>query len=129
MFSNADDSPMVKDASIGELWLETARRSSDVRLALCAAMLPVSAAASTVSFIVLTRWNSWVSGALAVGFLIGAFGVWGIAERERGGHRLDGTTTDASWRWLQWFAVAVAIGASVLFGLAFLRLTIGTWIS
>jgi hypothetical protein len=61
----------------------------------------------------------------------GAFGLWGIAERERA----ELATTGGSPRArraptaVQWFAVAVGTGAAVLVGFAVLGVLLGTIIS
>jgi hypothetical protein len=105
------------DDSLGAVWRRLARAATDGQLAACAAALPLALAVALAVVFTRPHWAVRWWPAVAAPMLVGAFGLWGIGDRERG----------TLWRAIQVAAVAVAsLSASVL-GLWFLQRVIGTW--
>lgn len=125
------------DSELRDLWTHYAHEASDARLVTLASV----GLAGVVGFIVLifvdaTRVARWWPLVLPAVFA-GAFGVWGIADRElRSGHA-DGPaaateTHEAArrgWQLLRRAASVVAAAAGIGAMLAVLKIGLGTWIS
>jgi hypothetical protein len=120
-----------------ELWYEYARATSDARLVA----LAVAGLIGAVGFVVLlfvdaTRVARWWPLVLPVAFA-GAFGVWGIADREMvaAGNGAGGTNggdyigARRGWTVVRGAASVVAGGAGIAAMLEVLRVGLGTWIS
>jgi len=105
---------------------ERARHSSDGALVL-------AAAAGVVAVTVLVLWQpAWWALLMPV-LAVGAFGAWGVAEREaaerRGGHAGSSVTVVRALVGAQWLAVAVGTGAALLTAFTALALLFGRVIS
>jgi hypothetical protein len=112
------------EPSLADLWRRAARSATDAQLGACAAMLPATVVASIVIALVRPQWTLRWWPLTALPFLVAAFGIWGIGDREIG-------TSRAKWGWrsVQALAVAVAILSGVVIVLWFLERLVGTWIS
>lgn len=108
--------------SLPELLADRARRASDRRLALDAALgLTVAAA------IAVLRPPLWLPLA-ALGFCLGAFGLWGILDREL----VEATVGSRQARAITFARAVVAIVGvtfAVLFAVSFFFGLLGRWIS
>jgi hypothetical protein len=106
-----------------ELIAQRARRASDGVLVLCAGAGVIG---SCALFIALPAWWTY---ALPV-VTLGAFGFWGIAERELSStNRARNGSGYRLLRIAQMIAATVGAGAAIVSGLTVFRLIIGTWIS
>ncbi|HEX7122983.1 MAG TPA: hypothetical protein VF178_11475 [Gemmatimonadaceae bacterium] len=108
------------DQSLAALLAARARASSDRRLALHAGAGLVAAVA-----VLITRPPVWPSLAL-VAVAVGAYGAWGIADRELGERAARGT---APW-WLRAARdalAAIGLTAAIVGGLLFFFGALGTW--
>jgi hypothetical protein len=118
----SDHSPAPPAQSLGAFLAARARTRTDGRLAL-------DAAAGVVAAAVLALWRpySWPVW-LGVALALGAFGLWGIADRSAAGMAPD---VRARRPLLAARAAAAVVGAAAallaLWGALFLAL--GTWIS
>jgi hypothetical protein len=120
------------DADLGELWRLYARRMSDTMLAMSLALSILSIVVFTAVGMTHARWGlRWWPFALLPVFA-GAFGAWGIADRELADRRVLSDTRTFGVRvlvvveWAAGVAAALAVAAAVL---VFLRVAVGTWIS
>lgn len=120
------------DADLRELWRIYARRMTDTALAVCVAVSILLFAGFTVVALMHAHWaQRWWPLALPP-IIVGSFGAWGIADRELAERRRRGPVSDSTARtllaieWASCVAAGLAGAASVI---AFLRLTVGTWIS
>jgi hypothetical protein len=108
--------------TLPELLSTRARRASDLRLAADVAV------GVTVAFVAgIVQPAGWHL-LLSAGVCVGAFGAWGIADRELR-ERGEGT---ASARWLRTARLAAALLGALAAVALFLRifaLLLGTWIS
>lgn len=122
-----------------ELWYQHARATSDARLAALAAVGLVGVVGFVaLLFVDVTRVARWWPLVLPVAFA-GAFGVWGIADREIGAPpaaatgdenpRSERNAAHRGWLLLRGTASAVAGAAGIAAMLEVLRLGLGTWIS
>ncbi len=121
-----------------ELWYQYARATSDARLVTLAAVGLVGVVGFTVLlFLDVTRVARWWPLVLPVAFA-GAFGVWGIADREiasspgaPGDAKAGSDQNEARRGWLlvRGTASAVAGAAGIAAMLEVLRVGLGTWIS
>jgi hypothetical protein len=118
----------TEDGDLRDVWCSAARRATDAQLVACVAAAMVAAVAFGIGALVdvraAFRWWPLVLPAL----LAGAFGVWGIADRQIA----EESTTSASRRALEAVKWCAAAGGGVVGALAavgVLRITIGTWIS
>ena len=120
-----DDSqaPPVSDVeqSLGAFWQQLSRRATDAQLALCAAVMPLALVVALVVTFTRPHWATRWWPATAVPLLVGAFGLWGIADRERD------SSSRAGWRVVQGFAVVIAIISAAVLTLWFLERVVGTW--
>jgi hypothetical protein len=116
-----------------ELWYQYARSTSDARLVT----LAVVGLVGVVGFVILlfmdaTRVARWWPLVLPVAFA-GAFGVWGIADREvlAAGGAAGGGQIGARRGWIvvRGAASLVAGVAGIAAMLEMLRVGLGTWIS
>ena len=108
--------------SLPEMLAERARRSSDRRLVIDAAMGLIASAS-----IAVLRPPLWIPLA-ALAFSLGAFGAWGILDREA----LDAGRAGTRARTLAWARGLVgALGgvSLVLFGVSLFFSLLGPWIS
>lgn len=116
------------EQSLADVWMHLARLASDGLLAACAALLPITLVAAVAVTLArpawTTRWWPWLS----VPLLVAAFGVWGVADRERVVHAGGGRSA-RGWRAVQGVAVIIAIASAAVIALWFLRAVVGTWIS
>jgi hypothetical protein len=108
--------------SLAELLTSRARRASDLRLALDVAVGIVA-----VGVAAIWRPAGWLMLA-AAGLCVGAFGAWGITDRELR-ERAEGTTVARSLRVARRLAVALGTLAAVALLLTLCALALGTWIS
>lgn len=110
------------------LWCSTARRATDAQLVVCVALALVAAIGFGVgAFVDMRRTSGWWP-LMLLALLAGAFGAWGIADREL--H--DGTPSPTPRRVLEAMRWGAGVAAGVVAALAtlgILRFTIGTWIS
>jgi len=120
------------DADLGELWRLYARRTSDTMLVMS---LAVSILLIVVGAVVATTHASWALRwwpfALPPVFA-GAFGAWGIADRELADRRAlsDGRTFGIRMLVaIEWACVVIAALAVAAAVMVFLRVAVGTWIS
>jgi len=120
------------DSDLRDLWRIYARRMTDTALVLCVAVSIVLFAGFAVVALMHAHWaQRWWPLALPP-ILVGSFGAWGIADRELAERRRRGPVDVGTVRtllaieWASCVAAGIAGAASVI---AFLRLTVGTWIS
>jgi len=120
------------DADLGELWRLYAHRMSDTGLLLCVSVSILIIAGFSVFALLHAHWASrWWPIALPPIF-VGAFGVWGIADRELAERRRDAQARRFALRvlvGLEWASCTAAALAAAAVVIVFLRLTVGTWIS
>ena len=125
------------DSELRDLWTHYAHEASDARLVTLASIGLVG----VVGFIVLifvdaTRVARWWPLVLPAVFA-GAFGVWGIADRElKSAREADPSATterhdtaQRGWQLLRRAASVIAAAAGIGAMLAVLRIGLGTWIS
>jgi hypothetical protein len=120
------------DADLRDLWRIYARRMTDTALVLCVAVSILLFAGFAIVALMHAHWaQRWWPLALPP-ILFGSFGAWGIADRELTERRRRGPLDARAARTLlavEW-ASCVAAGLAGAAGvIAFLRLTVGTWIS
>ena len=120
------------DSELRDLWRIYARRMTDTTLVLCVAVSILLFAGFAVVALMHAHWaQRWWPLALPP-ILVGSFGAWGIADRELAERRRRGPVdagtirTLVAIKWASCIAAGMAGAASVI---AFLRLTVGTWIS
>ena len=126
-WSNDADDRAVKDAnrdvldrgSLTELLVQRARQASDLRLVIEAA----AGFSAAVAILVLRPPLRVPLAALA--FAFGAFGVWGILDRETGDHGPARTSVILARKVVATLGALAAVlgGVGMFFGL------LGTWIS
>ena len=124
----SDESDEPQD--LRALWQRWARRANDTQLAALVGVSVTSIAAYAVLIVVDARAALRWWPAMVAPIVAGAFGTWSIADREQreraaramysGGRALAGLKVAS--------AVAAGLGAAAGV-IAFLRLTVGTWIS
>jgi hypothetical protein len=119
----------IVEPSLADLWRRTARRASDAQLAVCAAMLPVTIAASIVVARTRPQWTLHWWPVTAIPLLVAAFGIWGIGDRELTTTEVATSSVRWGWRSVEAAAVAVAILCGIVVVLWFLVRVVGTWIS
>ena len=113
-----------------ELWQRWARRANDTQLA---ALVGVSVAL-VVAYAVLIALDAHAAlrwwPVMVAPIVAGAFGTWSIADREQRDRAMRPTNrTSRALAGLK-LASAIAAGVGAAAGvIAFLRLTVGTWIS
>jgi hypothetical protein len=114
------------------LWRFYARRTPDTWLVLFVFMSILLIVGFVVVGLMHARWAlRWWPTALLPMFA-GAFGAWGIADRELADRRRDPDKRPLAVRmligveWASCVAAALAVAAAVI---VFLRVTVGTWIS
>jgi hypothetical protein len=121
-----------EDSDLREIWCSAARRASDTQLVACVAVAIVVAVSFAVALLIdVRRAFTWWPAVLPPLFA-GAFGVWGIADRELEGSTAVAGGTPSSRRALvalRWCSALAAGLVGVLGALGILTLTIGTWIS
>jgi hypothetical protein len=108
--------------SLGELLVTRARQSSDRRLVIDAGAGLVGAAV-----LAILRPPFWVS-LTALAFCLGAFGLWGILDREA----TESVSHGAQRRIVAWSRLVVAIAgglAAAVFGISLFFSMLGQWIS
>ncbi len=122
---------MRTDADLSDLWHDVARRATDAQLAaavVSSVVLLVSLAVVTaIDAHLMIRW--WPLAIIPT--IAGAFGAWAIADRElaerasaaKPAHSLS------ALRALRAAAAVIAALATAAAVLAFLKVTVGTWIS
>jgi hypothetical protein len=126
------DEAMGADADLRDLWRFYARRMSDTALAVSLSLSILLIAAFAVVGLRHAHWalHWWPAALLPV--FAGAFGAWGIADRELADRRGSPATRAIAIRmlvaveWASCVTAAVAVAAGVML---FLRVTVGTWIS
>ena len=117
------------EPSLADLWRRSARRATDTQLAICAALLPVTVAASIVVALSRPRWTLDWWPVTAVPLLVAAFGIWGIGDRELAAPEVGRAPAKWGWRFVQSLAVAAAVLSGAVIVLWFLLRVVGTWIS
>ena len=126
-----DDAIRV-DADLRDLWRFYARRTPDTWLALFVSLSILLIAGFAVMALTHARWalRWWPTALLPI--FAGAFGAWGIADRELADRRRDSESRPFIVRmligveWASCVAAALAVAAAMI---VFLRVTVGTWIS
>lgn len=122
----------AENGDLRDMWCATARRATDLQLVVSVAVALLIAIAFTIFVLIdVRRALPWWPLVLPILFA-GAFGLWGIADRELESRR----TSHGSGRVSHDALIALRAGAAVAAGiigvlgiLGMLRLTIGTWIS
>jgi hypothetical protein len=116
------------EPSLGDLWRRLARHATETQLAACAALLPVTIAASATVALTRPQWTLRWWPAIALPLLAASFGIWGIGDRELGEHA---GAINARWGWrsVQTLAVAIAVFSASVIVLWLLTHVVGTWIS
>lgn len=109
------------DQSLGAFWQQFARRATDAQLAACAAVFPVVTILAFVVMFARPHWATRWWPVIGAPLLVGSFGLWGIADRERA------SPNRALWRLLQAVSVAIAVVSAIVFVLWFLQRVVGTW--
>jgi len=127
-----DDEPIRADSDLRDLWRFYAHRVSDTGLVLCVSISILSIAGFAVIALFRARWAlHWWPLALPPVFA-GAFGAWGIADRELGERRRVDESRPLTYRMLvaiEWASCVLAALAGAAAIIVFLRVTVGTWIS
>jgi hypothetical protein len=126
------DDAMRADADLRDLWRFYARRVPDTWLALLVSVSILLIVGFAVVGLTHARWalRWWPTALLPM--LAGAFGAWGIADRELADRRRDSDSRPLAVRmligieWASCVAAALAVAAAMI---VFLRVTVGTWIS
>src|SRR5262245_35570461 len=109
------------EESLAVFWRRFARRATDAQLALCAAAFPIGLAGALVITFTRPHWAVRWWPVIAFPLLVGAFGLWGIGDRERESSR------SAVWRAVQSLAVLIAMLSAAVLILWFLQRVIGPW--
>jgi hypothetical protein len=123
---------MRPDSDLRDLWRLYARRMSDTGLVLCVSLSILLIAAFAVAVLVSAHWALRWWPAVLPPILAGAFGAWGIADRELAERRRDHRGRVLTRRMLttvEWASCIVAALAAAAAVIVFLRVTVGTWIS
>lgn len=121
-----------EDNDLRQVWCSAARGATDIQLVVCVAVAVVIAVSFAVALLIDVRRSLQWWPAVLPGLFAGAFGVWGIADREIEGNVTTGGGTRSSRRMLvalRWASAFAAGLVGVLAALGILKLTIGTWIS
>jgi hypothetical protein len=128
----SNDEGLRSDSDFGELWRLYAHRTSDTGLLLCVSVSILLIASFAVVALLRAHWAlRWWPIVLPPVF-VGAFGAWGIADRELAERRRNANARPATMRalvgleWASCIAAGLVAAAGVI---VFLRLTVGTWIS
>jgi ABC-type nitrate/sulfonate/bicarbonate transport system permease component len=113
-----------------ELWQRWARRATDTQLA---ALVAVSVALF-IAYAVLIAFDARAAlrwwPAMVAPIVAGAFGTWAIADREQRDRTARATQSGGRALAGLKLASAIAAGLGAAAGvIAFLRVTVGTWIS
>jgi len=121
-----------EDTDLRAVWCSAARSATDMQLVACVAVAIVVAVSFAVALLIDVRraFNWWP--AVLPPLFAGAFGVWGIADRELESSTAVGDGTPSPRRALvalRWCSALTAGLVGVLGALGILKLTIGTWIS
>ena len=126
-----DEGPR-SDSDLGDLWRLYAHRTSDTGLVLCVLVSILSIAGLAAFALLHAHWAlQWWPSVLPPVF-VGAFGAWGIADREIAERRRDANTRPATIQalvgleWASCIAAGLAAAAAII---VFVRVTVGTWIS
>jgi len=119
------------DADLRDLWRFYARKMSDTALLVCATVSIFLVAAFAVTTLLNARWALHWWPLMLPAVFAGAFGVWGIADREisEGTRAANGPVPKRMLVILEWAASVVAALAAAGAVIVFLRVTVGTWIS
>jgi hypothetical protein len=126
------DDAMRADADLGDLWRSYARRTPDTWLALLASLSILLIVGFAVVGLTHARWALRWWPTILLPMFVGAFGAWGIADRELTDRRHHSDSRPLAVRmligveWAAGVAAALAVAAAVI---VFLRVTVGTWIS
>jgi len=128
---SGDEAPR-SDSDLGELWRLYAHRTSDAGLVLCVSVSILSIAIFAVVALFRAHWAlRWWPIVLPPVF-VGAFGAWGIADRELAERRRDANARPKAIQalvgleWASCIAAGLAGAAAII---VFLRVMVGTWIS
>jgi hypothetical protein len=109
------------EQSLAAFWQRLARRATDAQLAACAAVFPVIMILALVVMFARPHWVARWWPIIGAPLLVGSFGLWGIADRERD------SANRALWRIVQSLSVVVAVASAIVFTLWFLQRVVGTW--
>lgn len=107
--------------SLTELLVQRARQASDLRLVIEAT------AGFTAAVAILVLHPPLRLPLAALAFAFGAFGAWGILDRETGGETADEARTPV--RLARTVVAALGVLAAVLGGVGVFFGVLGTWIS
>jgi hypothetical protein len=126
------DDAMRADADLRDLWRSYARRTPDTWLALLVSLSILLLVGFAIVGLMHARWAlRWWPAALLPMFA-GAFGAWGIADRELADRGRESDRRPLAVRMLigiEWAACVAAALAAAAAVIVFLRVTVGTWIS
>jgi hypothetical protein len=120
------------DSDFGELWRLYAHRTSDTGLVLCVSVSILSIAIFAIVALFRAHWALRWWPLVVPPVFVGAFGAWGIADRELAERRRDANTRSSAIRalvgleWASCIAAGLAGAAAII---VFLRVMVGTWIS
>ncbi|HEX8945337.1 MAG TPA: hypothetical protein VF785_19525 [Gemmatimonadaceae bacterium] len=120
------------DADLGDLWRVYARRTSDTGLFLCVSVSILIIASLAVIGLLHARWALRWWPVVLPPIIVGAFGTWGIADREIAERRSNPSVQPLALQMLigvEWASCIAAGLAAAAAMIVFLRLTVGTWIS
>ena len=119
------------DADLRDLWRFYARKMNDTALVACASVSVVLVVAFALIALLNARWALHWWPLMLPPVFAGAFGVWGIADRELSErkHAANGPVPSRMLVILEWAAACVAALAAAGAVIVFLRVTVGTWIS
>jgi hypothetical protein len=119
------------ELGLAALWRREAERASDATLATLAALLPVGLVVAALMAAWRPGWLAWWPLLIPV-MLLGAFGAWGVANRELKDdvRPLSGYgALIVLWRAVRGVAVMIAIGSAALAMGEFVRAALGVVIS
>ena len=120
------------DADLRDLWRFYARRANDLTLMACVVVSILSIAGFAIVALMHARWALRWWPLVLPPVVVGAFGAWGVADRELTERRRGAEARSLSIRVLvgvEWASCIVAALAGAAATIVFLRMTVGTWIS
>src|SRR5215831_2897847 len=122
--------PATRDElSLADFWQRCARGATDIQLALCAALLPMTVVASIIIAFARPQWTLVWWPLTALPLIVASLGIWGIGDRELAAPQVGAQAANWGWRFVQALAAIVAGLSAVVVVLWFLARVVGTWIS
>jgi hypothetical protein len=126
------DEAVRADSDLRDLWRFYAHRMSDTALVACVSVSILLIAGFAVIALLRAHWaQHWWPLTLPPIF-VGAFGAWGIADRELVERRRAAESWPVANRLLlgvEWASCLIAALAGAAAIIVFLRVAVGTWIS